>query len=105
MTISATLASSAPTKSSQKRVEAVFAATNRQWDAETQPVRPHGQSALLVIGEVETPSVQLATKDALFLDKIRERVAFSPIEPACQRGQHKMEGRGVDHGRSLNHEP
>jgi hypothetical protein len=50
-----------------------------------QPVRPNGQSAPLVVGEVETPSAQLAAKDPVFLDEIPEGLAFSPIEPACQR--------------------
>ena len=40
------------------------------------------QPASIVIGELQTLSTQVASKDSIFLHQIRERFAFVAIQPA-----------------------
>jgi hypothetical protein len=74
-------------------------------DPPTQPMPTDRQPASIVIGELETLSTQLASKDPIFLHQIRDRLAFLTIHPANHDSQHHLENGRVDHGRSLHHGP
>jgi hypothetical protein len=71
----------------------------------TQPMPTDRQPASIAIGELEPLSMQLASKDPIFLHQIRDRLAFQAIHPASHDSQHHPESGRVDHDRSLYHLP
>ena len=70
-------------------------------DLPPQPMPADRQAASIVIGEPEPLPTQLASKDPIFFDQIRERLALLAIQPAGHDGQHHLESGRVDHGWSL----
>ena len=74
-------------------------------DLPAQPMPADRQPPSIVIGELQPPATQLASKDPIFFDQIRDGLALLAIQPASQDGEHHLESGRVDHGRSLYHEP
>ena len=69
-----------------------------------QRIRPYGESAPIVISQVQASATQLAAKHTILFHQIRDRLALLAIHPAGEDGEHHLEGGRVDHGRSLTHE-
>jgi hypothetical protein len=64
---------------------------------------PNRQSASIAIGELEPLPTQLASKDPILFQQIRDRLVLLAIQPAGQDGEHHVDGRRVNHGGSLYH--
>jgi len=47
-----------------------------------QAVRPHGQPAPVVIGQVQAPPAHLPPQEAVLFDQVGEHLPFPAIEPA-----------------------
>jgi hypothetical protein len=64
---------------------------------------PEREPAAIVIGELEPPPPQLASKDPILFHQIGDRLPLLATQPAGQDGQHHLESGRVDHGWSLYH--
>ena len=69
----------------------------------SQPMPADRQAAPVDVSELEAPLTELASKDAILLHQIRERLPLLPIQPAGEDGEHHVESRRVDQRGSLQH--
>jgi hypothetical protein len=70
-------------------------------DLSSQPVPADRQASQVGIRELDPLLTQLASKDAVLLHQIRERLPLLAIQPAGEDGEHHVESRRVDHDGSL----
>jgi hypothetical protein len=97
-----------PSQCSQKLIAFLASAGSRSdlpQRLTSQPGRPHGEPSSVVIGEAEAPPLQLASKDAILFQEIAERLPLPALQPAGEDDEQHLERRGVNHGRSLYHDP
>ena len=66
-------------------------------------VRPYSKRAPVVIGQLQASALQLAPQDTILFNEITEDLPLSAVQTAREDGEHQLEGRGFDHGRSLDH--
>jgi hypothetical protein len=59
------------------------------------------QPSPLRLSELQPPLAQLPSKDPILFDQIRDSLPLLSIQPAGEDGEHHLENRCVDHGRSL----
>ena len=71
----------------------------------TQPIRSHGESAPIVIGQLHASTLQLAAKNTILFEQITKGFSFLAIQPPAEERQQQLERGGVDHGRGLYHGP
>ena len=70
-----------------------------------QPIRSHGESAPIVIGQLQTSTPQLAAKHPIFFEQITKALSLLAVQPPDEEREHQLESGGVDHRRSLYHGP
>ena len=70
-----------------------------------QPVRSYGESAPIVIGQLQTSTPQLAAKHPIFFEQITKDLSLLAVQPPDEEREHQLESGGVDHRRSLYHGP
>jgi hypothetical protein len=70
-------------------------------DLSSQPVLADRQASPVGISEPDPLLTQLASKDAVLLHQIRERLPLLAIQPAGEDGEQHVESRRVDHDGSL----
>lgn len=61
------------------------------------------QASPVGVSELEVPLTQLASKDAVLLHQIRDRLPLLAIQPPGEDDEHHVESRRVDHRGSLQH--
>ena len=85
----------------------ISASTPRWLDAclEYQAVRPPGQPAPVVIGQLQASAAQLAAQDTILLNEIAEHFSLPAVQPPGEEGEQQLERRGVNHGGNLYHGP
>ena len=69
----------------------------------TQPIRPHGESAPIIITQPQRLTTQLPAKHTILFEKISKDVSFLAVQPAGQKREQQLERGEVDHGASLYH--
>ena len=68
-----------------------------------QPIRAYGESAPIVVGELQASAPQLAAKHTILFNQIAKAISFLAIQPPGEEREQQLEAGGVDHGRSLYH--
>ena len=70
-----------------------------------QPIRAHGESAPIVVGQLQASAPQLAAKHTILFKQITKDISFLAIQPPGEEREQQLERGDVDHGRSLYHGP
>ena len=70
-------------------------------DLAAQPIPADRQASTVGISKLDPLLTQLASKDAVLLHQIRDRLSLPTIQPAGKDGEHHVESRRVDHRGSL----
>jgi hypothetical protein len=60
-------------------------------DLPSQPMPADRQASPVGVSELEAPLTQLASKDAVLLHQIRDRLPLLAIQPAGEDGEHHVE--------------
>ena len=64
-----------------------------------QPIRPHGESAPIVIGQLQASTPQLAAKHTILFEQITKDISFLAVQPPGEERKQQLERGDVDHGR------
>ena len=73
--------------------------------ATPQSIRSHGESAPIVVGQLEASTPQLAAKHTILVEQITKDVSLLAVQPPGEEREQQLESGGVEHGRSLYHGP
>jgi hypothetical protein len=76
-----------------------------QQPSTAQPIRSHGESAPIVIGQLQTSTPQLATKHTILFEQITKDFSLLAVQPPGEQREQQLESGGVDHRRSPYHGP
>jgi hypothetical protein len=72
-------------------------------DAPSEPVAQDRQPPPIVIHQLEPLPTQLASKDPILFNQIRQGASLLAIQPTSQHREHDLKSRCADHGGSLYH--
>ena len=64
-----------------------------------QPIRPHGESAPIGIGQLQASTTQLPAKHTILFEQIPEDFSILAVQPTGQQREQQLERGDVDHGR------
>ena len=70
-----------------------------------QPIRPHGESAPIGIGQPQASTTQLPAKHTILFEQIPKDFSLLAVQPTGQQREQQLERGDVYHGRSLYHGP
>ena len=70
-----------------------------------QPIRSHGESAPIVIGQLQASTPQLVAKNTILFEQITKGFSLLAFQPPGEEREEQLESGGVKHGRSLYHGP
>ena len=70
-----------------------------------QPIRLHGESAPIVISQLQASTPQLAATYPIFFEQITKDFSLPAVKPPDEEREQQLESGGVDHRRSLYHGP
>lgn len=70
-----------------------------------QPIRAHGESAPIVVGQLQASPLQLAPKHTILFEQITKDISLLMVQPPGEEYEQQLERGDVDHGRSLYHRP
>ena len=73
--------------------------------ATAQPIRSDGESAPIVIRQLQAPTPQLAAKNTILFEPITKDFSLLAVQPAGEEREQQLESGGVEHGRGLYHGP
>jgi hypothetical protein len=68
-----------------------------------QRIRSHGESAPIVIRQLQASTPQLAAKNTILFEQITKDFSLLAVQPPGEEREQQLESGGVDHGRSLYH--
>ena len=57
----------------------------------TQPIRPHGESAPIIITQPQPLTTQLPAKHTILFEQIPKDVSFLAVQPAGQKREQQLE--------------
>ena len=69
--------------------------------AAPQPVRADGKPSPFIVGQPESPSTQLLSKDPILFREVGDRILLPVASPAGQRPEHDPREGDIEHGGSL----
>jgi hypothetical protein len=67
------------------------------------PIRAHGESAPIVVGQLQASTPQLAAKHTILFEQIPKDISLLAIQPPGEERKQQLERGDVDHGGSLSH--
>ena len=70
-----------------------------------QPIRAHGESAPIVVGQLQASAPQLAAKHTILFEQITKDISLLAVQPPGEEREQQLERGDVDHGGSLYHGP
>ena len=71
----------------------------------TEGIRTYGESAPIVVGQLQASAPQLAAKHTILFKQITKDISFLAIQPLREEHEQQLERGGGEHGRSLYHGP
>jgi hypothetical protein len=70
-----------------------------------QRIRAYGESAPIVVAQLQVSAPQLAAKHTILFKQITKDISFLAIQPPGEAREQQLQRGGVEHGRSLYHGP
>ena len=70
-----------------------------------QTIRAHGETAAIVVGQLQASAPQLAPKHTILFKQITKDISFLATQPPGEKREQQLERGGVEHGGSLSHGP
>jgi hypothetical protein len=67
-------------------------------------IRARGESAPIVIGQLQASPPQLAAKHAILFEQITKGVSLLAVQPLREESEEQSERGRIDHGRNLYHD-
>lgn len=68
-----------------------------------QPIRAHGESTPIVVGQLQASTPQVAAKHTILFEQITKDISLLAVQPPGEEGEQQLERGDVDHRRSLYH--